>query len=245
MKDASLSSRVNAIAVLLLFVQLCGCSTEQPSNDWAASNATAPAATGTSAGDTARQALPADTRLVVAFGDSLYAGYNLEPNEGFAPTLERALRKQGLDVQVVNAGVSGETTADGLRRLGFTLDGLPRKPDLVIVGLGANDMLRGLDPSTARTNLDGILAELKRRGIDAMLTGMMASRNLGSDYSAAFDSIYPDLAKKYGIPLYPFFMDGVIGHRDLLLRDGLHPNAKGIVTIVEKVAPQAARALEG
>lgn len=245
MKDGSLSSRVNAIAVLLLFVQLCGCSTDTPANDLAASNATAPSSTADPPAEPERaRAFPADAKLVVAFGDSLYAGYNLEPNEGFAPALQRGLQKRGLKVQVVNAGVSGETTGDGLRRLGFTLDGLPRKPDLVIVGLGGNDMLRGLDPATARANLDGILAALKRRGIDAMLTGMMASRNLGPDYGAAFDSIYPELAKKYDVPLYPFFLDGVIGRRDLLLRDGLHPNAQGIVTIVEKVAPQAARALE-
>jgi acyl-CoA thioesterase-1 len=188
--------------------------------------------------------IPADAKLVLAFGDSLYAGYNLGPNEGFAPVLQRALEAQGIKARVVDGAVSGETTADGLRRLAFTLDGLPRKPDLVLVGLGANDMLRGLDPAATRANLDGILSELKSRGIDTMMTGMMASRNLGPDYVAKFDPIYPDLARKFGVSLYPFFVEGVLGRRELLLDDGMHPNAKGIVTIVDKVAPLAAQELK-
>ncbi|MET0360823.1 MAG: arylesterase, partial [Sphingobium sp.] len=143
----------------------------------------------------------ADERLVVAFGDSLYAGYNLGPDEGFAPVLERALKVQGLKARVINAGVSGDTSAAGLARLAFTLDGLPRKPDLVLVGLGGNDMLRGLDPKVTRSNLDAILAELQTRGMPAMLTGMYASRNLGADYITAFDGMYPILAKKYQVPL--------------------------------------------
>jgi acyl-CoA thioesterase-1 len=232
-----LPSRIAALAILLLFVQLCGCSPDAPSNEPASNEASAsPPST--------KPAIPADAKLVVVFGDSLYAGYNLGPNEGFAPVLERALTAKGIKAHVVNAGVSGETTADGLRRLAFTLDGLPRKPDLVLVGLGANDMLRGLDPAAARANLDAILTELKRRKIPAMLTGMMASRNMGPDYAAAFDRIYPELAKKFGVPLYPFFMEGVVGHRELQLADGMHPNARGVVTIVDKVAPQVARELK-
>jgi acyl-CoA thioesterase-1 len=238
-EECSLPSRLAALAVLLLFVQLCACSPKAPSNDFATNEIGAGSSSSTS-----DAAIPADTKLVVAFGDSLYAGYNLGPNEGFAPMLGRALEKKGIKVQVVNAGVSGETTADGLQRLSFTLDGLPRKPDLVLVGLGANDMLRGLDPAAARANLDAILTELKRRRIEAMLTGMMASRNMGPDYAAAFDHIYPELAKKFGVPLYPFFLDGVVGHRELELADGMHPNARGVVTIVERVAPVTARALK-
>ena len=180
----------------------------------------------------------------MVFGDSLYAGYNLGPGEGFAPVLQRALVQRRIKAQVVNAGVSGETTADGRQRLAFTLDGLPRKPDLVLVGLGANDMLRGLDPAAARANLDAILAELKRRKVPAMLTGMLASRNMGPDYATAFDRIYPELAKKFGVPLYPFFLDGVIGHRELQLADGMHPNARGVVTIVERVAPIVEQTLD-
>ncbi len=187
----------------------------------------------------------ADTRLVVAFGDSLYAGYNLDPGQGFAPALERALTARGLKATVFNAGVSGDTTAAGLQRLAFTLDGLPRKPDLVIVGLGGNDMLRGLSPDATRSNLDAILAELKKRDIRTILTGMIAAPNLGPDYAAAFNSIYPELARKYGATLYPFFLDGVIGDRTLLLPDGIHPNDRGIQIIIEHIAPVIAVPLEG
>jgi acyl-CoA thioesterase-1 len=185
-----------------------------------------------------------DTRLVVAFGDSLFAGYGLAQDEGFAPALQRALEAQGLKAQVVNAGVSGETTAGGRERLAFTLDGLPRQPDLVIVGLGGNDMLRGLDPAQTRANLDAILAELKARGIATMLTGMLVSPNMGPDYAAAFNPIYPDLAKKFGLPLYPFFLQGVVGRRDLQLPDGIHPNAQGIKAVVQRIAPLVGRELK-
>jgi acyl-CoA thioesterase-1 len=185
-----------------------------------------------------------DSRLVVAFGDSLFAGYGLAQDEGFAPALQRALEAQGLKAQVVNAGVSGETTAGGRERLAFTLDGLPRKPDLVIVGLGGNDMLRGLDPAQTRANLDAILTELKARGIATMLTGMLVSPNMGPDYAAAFNPIYPDLAKKFDLPLYPFFLQGVVGRRDLQLPDGIHPNAQGIQAVVQRIAPMVGRELK-
>jgi acyl-CoA thioesterase-1 len=192
----------------------------------------------------ATEAPAKDTRLVVAFGDSLFAGYGLAQDEGFAPALQRALEGQGLKAQVVNAGVSGETTAGGRERLAFTLDGLPRKPDLVIVGLGGNDMLRGLDPAQTRANLDAILAELKARGIATMLTGMLVSPNMGPDYAAAFNPIYPDLAKKFDLPLYPFFLHGVVGRRDLQLPDGIHPNAQGIEAVVQRIAPMVGRELK-
>ena len=128
--------------------------------------------------------------------------------------------------------------------MAFVLDGLSRKPDLVIVGLGANDMLRGLEPSRTRENLDAILAELKKRGIPVMLTGMVAAPNMGADYAASFNGIYPDLAKKYGAPLYPFFLDGVITNQSLLLGDGIHPNPQGVKTVVAKVEPMVSAALE-
>lgn len=177
---------------------------------------------------------------MVVFGDSLYAGYNLDQQEGFAPALERGLAQRGVTVRVFNAGVSGDTTAAGIARLAFTLDGLDRKPTLVLVGLGGNDMLRGLSPQQTRDNLDAILAELKRREMPAMLTGMMASPNMGPDYAAAFNPIYPALARKYNVPLYPFFLDGVIGNQSLLLADGIHPNAQGVQVIVDKIAPMVA-----
>ena len=188
-------------------------------------------------------ALTADTKLVVAFGDSLYAGYNLDQNKGLAPMLEHALNKDGIKVQVVNAGVSGDTSAAGLARLAFTLDGLPRKPDLILVGLGGNDMLRGLSPAETRKNLDAILTQVQQRGIPILLTGMLASPNMGPDYAAAFNPIFPELAKKHDATLYPFILDGVIGHRDLQLEDGIHPNPKGVEMIVTHLAPLTSRAL--
>lgn len=183
-------------------------------------------------------------RLVVALGDSLYAGYGVRQNESFPAVLERELAQRGVAARVVNAGLSGDTTAGGRGRLAFTLDGLERKPDLVIVGLGANDALRGLDPAETRANLDAIMAELKRREIPILLTGMMAPRNMDHSYFRSFDSIYPDLAKKYDAALDPFFMAGVIGQRGLLLNDGMHPNPAGIRKMAARVAPLAARKLE-
>ena len=224
-------------AALPLVYLLAACS---PGNEAqpAANNMTVAAPAAPSA------APAADARLVVALGDSLYAGYNLAPGEGFAPALERALNAQGVAAQVVNAGVSGDTSAAGRQRLGFVLDGLPRKPDLVLVGLGANDMLRGLSPEATRENLDAICAELQKRGIPIVLTGMVAAPNMGPAYAAAFNPIYPDLAKKYAAPLDPFFLDGVIGARELLLADGIHPNPKGVETIVARVTPVVAGALK-
>ncbi len=182
-------------------------------------------------------------RLVVAFGDSLYAGLGLEQGQGFAPALEAALTAQGLSVRVHNAGVSGDTSAAGLQRLAFTLDGLPRKPDLVILGLGGNDMLRGLAPQDTKANLEAMLTELQRRKIKVVLTGMLASPNMGPDFAAEFNPIYPRLARKFGVTLYPFFLDGVIGHPALILPDGIHPNDKGVQVIVAHVAPVIVKVL--
>ena len=229
----------HVVAALALVHLAAGCS--QPTDDASA----APNSTNATASAPATPAAEAgDIKLVVAFGDSLYAGYNLAPGEGFAPVLERALKDRGIAAQVVNAGVSGDTSAGGRGRLAFVLDGLSRKPDLVIVGLGANDMLRGLEPSRTRENLDAILAELKKRGIPVMLTGMVAAPNMGADYATSFNAIYPDLAKKYGAPLYPFFLDGVITNQSLLLEDGIHPSPQGVKTVVDKVEPMVAAALE-
>lgn len=185
----------------------------------------------------------ADQRLVLAFGDSLYAGYGVLPQQSFPYVLEQRLRATGVPASVRNAGVSGDTTAAGLRRLAFTLDGLSRKPDLAIVGLGGNDMLRGLDPAETRANLDAICAELQRRGIPILLTGMRAAPNLGADYVKAFEGIYPDLARKYDAPLDPFFLEGVVTQSALMLPDRIHPNPQGIERIADRVTPLVARAL--
>lgn len=183
--------------------------------------------------------------LVVAFGDSLYAGYGLDQKQGFAPELQAALQAAGKDVRVHNAGVSGDTTAAGLRRMDFVIDSLSRKPDLVILGLGGNDLLRGLKPSDTRANLEAMIKKLQDRGIAVMLTGMLAPPNLGAAFSDEFNIIYPALAKKYDVALYPFFMDGVVGRPDLFLPDGLHPTAEGIDIIVGKITPQVIKTLEG
>ncbi|WP_380879108.1 arylesterase [Sphingomonas sp. DBB INV C78] len=182
-------------------------------------------------------------KLVVAFGDSLMAGYQLKPSEGFAPKLEAALRKSGVPARVHNAGVSGDTTAQGKARLGWVLNALKAKPDLVIVELGANDMLRGLPNAQTRTNLDAILTELKRRKIPILLAGMQASPNMGAAYTREFNAIYPALARKHAVPLYPFFLAGVATNRALLLKDGMHPNARGVDVIVRGILPQVRKGL--
>ena len=142
-----------------------------------------------------------------------------------------------------NGGVSGDTAAQGRARLLWGLRGLPRTPDLVIVELGANDMLRGLPPAQARANLERILAELQRRRIPVLLAGMRAAPNLGPDYRRAFEAIYPDLARRHRVPLYPFFVEDVAGNRALLQRDGLHPNARGVGVIVRNILPSVRAAL--
>lgn len=192
-----------------------------------------------------RNPLNADTRLVMAFGDSLYAGYNVKQDESFPAQLEKALAAKGLNVQVHNAGVSGDTTAAGLQRLAFALDGLPRKPDLVILGLGGNDMLRGISPEQTESNMKAMLDELKKRDIPVMLTGMIAAPNLGQDYAGKFNPIYPTLAKQYGAGLYPFFLDGVVTDKALMLPDGIHPNPKGIAKVVAGIDDMVADELKG
>lgn len=176
-------------------------------------------------------------RLVVAFGDSLYAGYQLGPKEGFAPQLQAALQRAGINARVHNAGVSGDTTAAGRQRLAFVLDSLEKTPDLVVLGLGGNDMLRGIKPEETEANLKAMLDELKKRGIDVILTGMLAAPNLGPDYGKRFNAIFPSLSRAYDAPLYPFFLDGVVADPQLMLADNIHPNAKGIAKVVAGIAP--------
>ena len=195
------------------------------------------------------QAAPASAanppRVVVAFGDSLTAGYGLPATEGFTRQLEDALKAQGLNVRVHNAGVSGDTSSGGRSRLGWVLSSLKEKPDLVILELGANDALRGVDPKVTRANMDAMLTELKKRNLNVLLAGMYAPRGLGASYYQPFDAIYPDMAKKHGVRLYPFFLDGVAGNPKLNQRDGIHPNKDGVAQIVKRIAPHVARALQG
>lgn len=180
----------------------------------------------------------AEPYRIVGFGDSLMAGYGLNPGESFPEKLEIALRGKGHDVVIVNAGVSGDTSSGGLSRLDWSV---PDETQLVILELGANDMLRGVSPDITEKNLDAMIARLKERKIAVLLAGMRAAPNLGPDYQAAFDAIFPRLAEKHGVPLYPFFLDGVTANHDLLLYDGMHPNAAGIDRMVERVLPDIER----
>ena len=181
-----------------------------------------------------------DAKVIVALGDSLTAGFGLPAEDGFTTRLEAALRAAGVDARVVNAGVSGDTSAGGRSRLDWVL---ADAPDLVIVELGGNDALRGLDPAMTYANLDDILARMRARGIDVLLAGMLAPPNLGRDYGDAFSAIFPRLAAKHGVALYPFFLDGVAAVSDLNQPDGIHPNAEGVEVIVDAIIPHVVRAL--
>jgi acyl-CoA thioesterase-1 len=177
---------------------------------------------------------------IVAFGDSLSAGYLLPAKDAFPVQLEAALRARGLDVRVENAGVSGDTASGGLARLDWSVgEGV----EAVILELGANDALRGLDPAITETALDEMISRLKARGIKVLLAGMYAPRNNGEAYAKAFDAIYPRLSQKHGVALYPFFLAGVQGEKTLQLSDGMHPNAAGVRVIVEKIAPDVEKLL--
>ena len=182
-------------------------------------------------------------QLIVAFGDSLYAGYGLKPGESWPAGIEKALWARGINAKVVNAGVSGDTTAAARARLAFVLDAQPRKPDLVAVGLGGNDMLRGLPPAQARANIDAILTELDKRKIPALLTGMLAAPNLGADYARDFNAIFPALAKQHRAALVPFFLQPVFGKPELIQGDHVHPTAKGIALIVADTVDDVVGAL--
>jgi acyl-CoA thioesterase-1 len=171
---------------------------------------------------------------VLAFGDSLTAGYGLPKTDSFPAKLETSLRAHGINVTVTNAGVSGDTTAGGRARLDWALAG---RPHLVIVELGANDALRGLPPATTWQNLDDILTRLKQRNIAVLLTGMMAPPNYGDQFAEVFDSIYPRLAERHGVALYPFFLDGVAADPKLNQSDGIHPTAEGVDIIIERMLP--------
>jgi acyl-CoA thioesterase-1 len=176
----------------------------------------------------------AEPVTLVALGDSLTAGFGLAPEDAFPARLEAALRARGHDVSVVNAGVSGDTSAASLARLDWSLG---TGADGVIVELGANDALRGIMPGETQANLESLISSLRDRGIHVLLAGMYAPRNLGADYTAAFDAIYPELAERHELILYPFFLDGVATDPALNQSDGVHPNADGVETIVERILP--------
>jgi acyl-CoA thioesterase-1 len=178
---------------------------------------------------------------ILALGDSLTAGYGLAAADSFPAQLERALNDRGTTVQVLNAGVSGDTTAGGLARLEWAL---VDNPDLVILALGANDSLRAVAPEITRANLAAILEKLQARQLPVLLAGMYAPPNLGQTYQAAFDSIYPQLAVQYGALLYPFFLDGVATDPALNQADGIHPNSDGVAVLVQRIVPYVLRLIE-
>jgi len=180
--------------------------------------------------------------VVLDFGDSLTAGFGLLPEQAFPVRLEARLRQEGLQVRIVNGGVSGDTTTGGLARLDWAL---ADKPDYVILALGGNDALRGIDPETVRANLEKMIDKIQANGAKLLLVGMLAPPNWGPEYKSAFDAIYPALAQEHHLPLYPFFLEGVAMQPELNQPDGLHPNQRGVAVLVDRIAPLVARLVGG
>lgn len=193
------------------------------------------------------QAVAAKPLVVLAYGDSLTAGYQLAPGQGFVPQLEKALKASrslgGRNVTVVGAGVSGDTSTQGRARLNWVLAAMKQKPDLVVLELGANDMLRGQSPKTARANLDAMVKAFKGSGARVLVAGMRANPTMGRAYVTEFEAMFPAVAKANGTALYPFFLDGVAAQPGLQLADGMHPNPKGVAVIVKRILPAVEREL--
>jgi acyl-CoA thioesterase-1 len=186
-------------------------------------------------------AAAAEPAKILVLGDSIAAGFGLPPEEAFPARLESKLRAAGHDVRVINAGVSGDTTAAGLARLDWALGA---RPDFAVVELGGNDMLRGVDPAETRRNLDAILTRLKAARVPALILGMKAGRNLGADYVKAFDALFPELAEKHNAELYPFVLDGIALESAHNQGDGIHPNERGVAVLVDQVTPYMVRLLQ-
>ena len=186
-----------------------------------------------------------EPKYVLALGDSLMAGYMLDPQDSFPVQLEAALIKDGIQVKVINASVSGDTTKGGLARLSWALSDIPNgKPNLAIVELGANDAMQGKDPARTKANLSAIIVSLKATGAKVLLAGMLASPNMGAGYMADFDPIYEQLAREHNVALYPFFLDGVATFPELNLADGKHPTGEGVSIIVTRMLPLVKRLLK-
>jgi acyl-CoA thioesterase-1 len=220
----------------MLALALAGCGDEPD----------VPAAEATQAAAAEPVLAPAPTgpeRRILAFGDSLFAGYGLEDGQGYPDVLQAALRDRGINARVIDAGVSGDTTAAGRQRLAFVLDAQETSPELAIIELGGNDLLRGISPAETRENLTAILAELQKRRIPVLLMGMRAPPNLGEAYVAEFDGLYADLAQRFGASLVPFFLEPVYDKPALIQQDRVHPTAEGIEAIVAATVDDVAAAL--
>ena len=201
------------------------------------------AATTASASLAAEVTPAADAVVILALGDSLFAGYGLGPGQSYPAHLETALKARGIAARIINAGVSGDTTADGLARLDFVLKGIGKKPALAIISLGGNDLLRAVPPAETRRNLAELLAKLQAAKVPVVLLGLLAAPNLGQDYAAGFNPIYPALAKQYGAALVPFWLAPLQGHPELVQADHIHPTLPGIDQLVAASVDHVAGAL--
>lgn len=232
-------ARIAGAGVLALGVAACGGE--------ATEDATVPPASGAARTPGMEEPPPIPVmgpeRRILAFGDSLFAGYGLDEGESYPARLEQALRAKGVNADIANAGVSGDTTAAGRQRLAFTLDAQEEKPDLVILELGGNDMLRGLSPAETRANLTAMLEELERREIPVLLMGMRAPPNYGEGYQSDFDTIYAELAQQYGAGLVPFWLESIYDDPGLFQADRIHPTEEGIEELVEATLSDVRAAL--
>ena len=228
--------RLMSLSMSVIALALAGCASETE-------EAVAPDSEETSSAAPEDIAVEGKEVRILAFGDSLFAGYNLAEHEGYPERLERALRQAGVNARVVDAGVSGDTSAAGRQRLGFVLDQQQVKPDLVMLELGGNDMLRGLDPSDTRANFEAMLEELQGRDIPVLLMGMRAPPNYGPDYQQRFDALYGELAREYGADLVPFWLESIYETPALFQSDRIHPTAEGIDVLVTNTLDEVQGAL--
>lgn len=228
--------RAWSIGVVALALTACGESGDVAEAPASETQAGEPAAT-------ASAEVTGPTRNILAFGDSLFAGYGIGVENSYPAQLQEALRQRGVNAQIVNAAVSGETSGAGRQRLAFALDNQQAKPDLVLLELGGNDMLRGLAPEETRANFEAMLSELQRRDISVLLMGMRAPPNYGPQYQQAFDSLYSDLAQQYDAELIPFWLESIYLDPSLFQNDRLHPTREGIAALVEDTVDEVEAAL--
>lgn len=233
-------SPLGGALVLTISLALAACGSEAPVEQNQGRNASQ-----SSSGSLANAEVPimGPEKNILAFGDSLFAGYNVDPKDSYPSKLQNALRAKGINAQVSNAGVSGDTSAAGLQRFEFTLNGQDQTPDLLILQLGGNDLLRQISPDQTRANLAAMIGAAQQRGMDVLLMGMRAPPNYGREYQAEFDSIYSDLAAEYGTGLIPFWVEPVAARPDLIQQDRIHPTADGIEVLVEATLDKVAAAI--